>query len=296
MTSEKKIQANQQNAQKSTGPKTDLGKQVVSKNRISHGILSNRLLLDSENPDEFRALLDDLQIQLKPVGSLELSLVEKIAITLWRQQRLIKAETASIALGRNDERVTRVTESGMGLSGMGSERLKEENFNPPDQEQIDWCRSVLQESEKMSSITLNTLKKKAPLIQKQLADEAKADEQSITEYLQETSLEDYIVDLVIWCRETLDELEQQAKRFPIILATAEKAKDKLCLPWRNLDTLNKYQVTLDNQLFKTIKALRETQEWRHQSLEVIPIESSTEEQVSMTEAVVVGLNGNIQSR
>lgn len=42
MTTEKQIAANKANAQKSTGPKTDAGKQVVAMNAISHGILSRR--------------------------------------------------------------------------------------------------------------------------------------------------------------------------------------------------------------------------------------------------------------
>jgi hypothetical protein len=44
-------------------------------------------------------LLDGLQTELNPVGTLELSLVECIAVTLWRQRRLVRSETAHIELG-----------------------------------------------------------------------------------------------------------------------------------------------------------------------------------------------------
>lgn len=119
MTSLKQVKANQENAKLSTGPTSAAGKLKVSGNRITHGILSNKLLLDGENPDQYQSLLDDLQAQLKPVGTLELSLVEKIAVILWRQRRLVSAETATIDLATNPKRITSEVESGVGLSGYG---------------------------------------------------------------------------------------------------------------------------------------------------------------------------------
>jgi hypothetical protein len=50
---------------------------------------------------------------------------------------------------------------------------------------------------------------------------------------------------------------------------AEKAQDKLSVPWQKLDVLSKYQTTLDNQLYKAIKGLREAQEWRVSTLDAI---------------------------
>jgi len=40
---------------------------------------------------------------------------------------------------------------------------------------------------------------------------------------------------------------------------------KLRIPWGRLDLLSKYQASLDNQLYKALKALREAREWRVQS-------------------------------
>ena len=98
MTSKAQVLANQQNAQKSTGPKSLDGKQKVGSNRITHGILSTKLLLAGEDIQDYQALLGDLQVQLRPVGVLELSLVEKVAVILWRQRRLVGAETAVVEL------------------------------------------------------------------------------------------------------------------------------------------------------------------------------------------------------
>lgn len=70
MASEKQIQANQQNAQKSSGPKSDEGKRAVSGNRITHGILSTKLLLSDESAEDYEALLGGLVSELGPVGLL----------------------------------------------------------------------------------------------------------------------------------------------------------------------------------------------------------------------------------
>ena len=51
------------------------------------------------------ALAAELQAALSPVGFVELALVERIAIALWRQRRLVTAETASIYLARVPRRV-----------------------------------------------------------------------------------------------------------------------------------------------------------------------------------------------
>ena len=100
-TTEKQQQANRLNALKSTGPVTKPGKLKVSSNAIRHGILSTKLILEGENEEDFRGLVEDLFDSLKPSGVLELVLVEKIAVTIWRQWRSVRAETATIELGIN---------------------------------------------------------------------------------------------------------------------------------------------------------------------------------------------------
>ena len=45
MATEKQVEANRQNAQKSTGTKTEEGKAVAKLNAIKHGILSDAVLI-----------------------------------------------------------------------------------------------------------------------------------------------------------------------------------------------------------------------------------------------------------
>jgi len=56
MATERQVRANQQNARKSTGPTSIVGKRKVSGNRITHGILSNKLLLAGGAQEDYQAL------------------------------------------------------------------------------------------------------------------------------------------------------------------------------------------------------------------------------------------------
>lgn len=96
MPSPKKEQANKINAQASTGPKTVRGKAIARVNATRHGILSQELMLPHENPAEFDELLRSLITELRAVGTLECNLVERIAVTIWRQRRLVRAERQDI--------------------------------------------------------------------------------------------------------------------------------------------------------------------------------------------------------
>jgi hypothetical protein len=64
-------------------------------------------------------------------------------------------------------------------------------------------------------------------------------------------------------------LESKIARQPVVAALADKAKDKLGIPWQKLEVLTKYQTNLDNQLYKTIKALREEQARRINKMVII---------------------------
>jgi hypothetical protein len=65
---------------------------------MRQAILSDRMLFDGEKPAEFCALLQELNIALALVGIVEAALVEWIAISIWRQRGLIRAESAALAL------------------------------------------------------------------------------------------------------------------------------------------------------------------------------------------------------
>jgi len=96
MTSDSQTLANQANSQHSTGAKTAAGKLAVSQNAIRHGLLSNKLFLANESTADYADLMAGLVESCKPVGHLESLMVEKIAVSFWRQRRLVNAEAAAI--------------------------------------------------------------------------------------------------------------------------------------------------------------------------------------------------------
>src|SRR5215467_1114093 len=59
ITSEKKAAAARANGALSHGPTTPEGKARSSQNALQHGLFSTTVVLATEDPEEFRALLDD---------------------------------------------------------------------------------------------------------------------------------------------------------------------------------------------------------------------------------------------
>jgi hypothetical protein len=92
MTSERKKEANRQNAQKSTGPRTSEGKAAVRLNALRHGLLSQEVLLPGEDGEAFQELGESLRAELQPVGELENLLVDRIIAAYWRLRRLGRVE------------------------------------------------------------------------------------------------------------------------------------------------------------------------------------------------------------
>lgn len=89
MITEKQKLANTQNA-KLGGVKTATGKSVSKYNAVKHGVL-NVILSDYEN-DMSKNIYQQLVIDLKPEGFLEVGLVERIAVGFIRLFRVGKAE------------------------------------------------------------------------------------------------------------------------------------------------------------------------------------------------------------
>jgi len=96
MTTEKQLEMNQQNAQKSTGPKTEEGKAVAKVNAVKHGILSDAVVITKgegqERKEVYLRLYDGLRDYFKPEGTMEEALVEQITVTLWRKRRVLRFE------------------------------------------------------------------------------------------------------------------------------------------------------------------------------------------------------------
>ncbi|MCE5186277.1 MAG: hypothetical protein LLF76_09155 [Planctomycetaceae bacterium] len=93
MATEKQIKANRRNAKKSTGPKTDEGKQAVSQNALKHGLHSSQVLIADEDPADFNRFSTDLRTELNPKGPVETMLVERVIVLSWRLRRCVRFQS-----------------------------------------------------------------------------------------------------------------------------------------------------------------------------------------------------------
>ena len=91
-TSQKQATANRLNALKSTGPKSDEGKASSSQNARKHGLLSKAVVAGSEDESAFLELVGALSEEFAPATALEEELVQKLAVSFWRDRRIAVAE------------------------------------------------------------------------------------------------------------------------------------------------------------------------------------------------------------
>jgi hypothetical protein len=100
--SKRKLQANRQNALKSTGPRTPRGKTFSRRNALKHGLFAMDLyiaaLTECEDPDEYQNLLERLAEAYQPVGAAEELEVQRIAVCWWKLSRVLRYENAQIAV------------------------------------------------------------------------------------------------------------------------------------------------------------------------------------------------------
>jgi hypothetical protein len=93
LISARRIEANRQNAQKSTGPRTPEGKATVALNGMKHGLLSREALVQGEREADLVDFGKRMRAPLAPVGELELLLVDRIVSCAWRLRRLLRVES-----------------------------------------------------------------------------------------------------------------------------------------------------------------------------------------------------------
>ena len=96
MATEAQNEANRQNAQASTGPKTPEGKLTSSRNAVSHGLFSTAGTPAPEEQNEFTELSAAMQQDLAPEGILEQTLTGEITRAAWRLRRCAAVEDSLV--------------------------------------------------------------------------------------------------------------------------------------------------------------------------------------------------------
>ena len=103
MATQSQIEANQRNAKKSTGPTSLLGKKRSSMNAVTHGILSKVMALPGEDETYMVKLRENILNDYQPQDTMERCLVDRIIMAVVRQIRLVEAEAAKLRISMRSE-------------------------------------------------------------------------------------------------------------------------------------------------------------------------------------------------
>ena len=93
MTSYRQVEANRRNALKSTGPKTEAGKQASRCNAVRHGLTAETVIGALEDAEDYKAFESAVIADYNAQSAVERELVLRLASILWRLRRATTMET-----------------------------------------------------------------------------------------------------------------------------------------------------------------------------------------------------------
>lgn len=88
-----KIEANRANAQHSTGPRTEAGKQTSSRNAEKHNLTGGTAFVEGEDRQAYEAHCQKQVYQHQPAAEHEIFLVQEMADAMWRLKRARRMES-----------------------------------------------------------------------------------------------------------------------------------------------------------------------------------------------------------
>ena len=92
-----RAEVNRANAQHSTGPRTEAGKQRSSQNALRHGLTARSAVLPSEDPAAYQQHLRQFMDEYQPATATETQMVQQLADTSWRINRIPMLEADILA-------------------------------------------------------------------------------------------------------------------------------------------------------------------------------------------------------
>jgi hypothetical protein len=101
MTSVKQFEANRHNSLKSTGPKTEAGKQASRGNAVRHGLTAETVIGALEDAEDYKAFELSITADYDAQSAVERELVLRLASLLWRLRRATTIETGLIEIQAN---------------------------------------------------------------------------------------------------------------------------------------------------------------------------------------------------
>jgi len=265
MPSTKKAKANRSNAKLSTGPQSAAGKARSSANALDHGVLSRHLLLPEEDQAEWSALLQRLLDELRPHGTLEQALVERIAVAIWRQRRVIRAETARIRKAQVPGAFEKIQ---LGAILGSDSKLIEVVLAGEKEELYRTLHAELTQALAAPLIDLEILRAEYPRIWLNLQSSAKASA-GVEAYLAKS----HQGSAVSYLHRLLETVKPAVAAYEYM----QVQRDASSMPAAP-ELMARYQAAIDNDLYKAMRALRDAQRFRREVYEndATPIDEITD--------------------
>ena len=92
LISNKQHQANRNNAQHSSGPKTPAGKEAIRFNALTYGLRTRASILPDENAADYSQLWDELEADWQPQTRTERLYLETMVTSQWLLKRVAESE------------------------------------------------------------------------------------------------------------------------------------------------------------------------------------------------------------
>ena len=269
MVTEAQLKANRQNAKKSTGPKTAAGKAKSSQNAMTFGILSANPLLSDEDPEELSELTNNLISSFRPADQIEAALVDRIIYAIWRQRRLQKAETAQIELARLPQSL--MLEVNTSMMWDPKKWRSANDLREATEDEINKTAFYKKIAEELKQCDIEAASKDVTLLESfphlltNLRTMASRSGKSWEEFAQDPANITSYLDSLKALTET--HLENDIDK-NLVRALGGIIKMSRMIPKPKLmEQLMKYQVQLDNDLYKALDALRKQQQYRLKTIE-----------------------------
>jgi len=119
---------NRANAQSSTGPRTDAGKQRTRLNALRHGLTGQTVVLPSDDLIAYQRHCQELHDHYRPKNKMEVQLTQTIADLTWRLNRIAAIETNLLTLGITEHSASVDAENGQAHTALAmAKAFREQN-------------------------------------------------------------------------------------------------------------------------------------------------------------------------
>ena len=102
-----RAEINRRNAQRSTGPKTQAGKERSRFNALKHGCRARLPILPGEDPEAYQDRLDAWIDKFQPRDAVEAYMVERTVHASWQLDRADRAEVAAMVEATDEQALRR---------------------------------------------------------------------------------------------------------------------------------------------------------------------------------------------